>query len=222
MFESRIRPLNIPQMEHSRLAGRLAAHWGNADFARPPIPFEGFVRGVTLHDWAYGPLDDAPLLRMDDERWLTVQQRGLAHTFGDTTTDLIVKLHYQRLLGWNGSHEARGLAARYDLAIEALAAEHPTPLPIFQQIDTLTQLCDMVAFDFSFEEPTERTLRVHAAFGEGADPIEVRYRLAEGGRVTVEPWPFDAPQLRGFILGYRRAGYPDDLDPVVVPYTISP
>jgi hypothetical protein len=51
MFKSKVRPIAIPQYEHGRLTGTLAAMWGNDDIDRPVIDFASFVRGVALHDW---------------------------------------------------------------------------------------------------------------------------------------------------------------------------
>jgi hypothetical protein len=61
MFTSKQRPIVIPQWEHQKLAGTLALLWGNAEFERPPVPFESFLTGVGLHDRAYGPFDNLPI-----------------------------------------------------------------------------------------------------------------------------------------------------------------
>ena len=55
MFKSKQRAIVITQHEHGRLAGMLAANWGNARFAKPSINFDSFVKGVTFHDRGYGP-----------------------------------------------------------------------------------------------------------------------------------------------------------------------
>ena len=47
-----------PEAEHQRLAGVVAAAWGNDEVKRPPLPFESWVRGVAVHDRAYGELDE--------------------------------------------------------------------------------------------------------------------------------------------------------------------
>ena len=57
MFRSSRRDVVFPQAEHARLAGAIALAWGNERFARPALPFDAFVRGVTLHDRGYGQLD---------------------------------------------------------------------------------------------------------------------------------------------------------------------
>ena len=68
MFRSRRRAVIFPQAEHMRLAGALAAHWGNGRFPRPPLDFLSFTLGVALHYRGYGLFDDDPLGAMSDER----------------------------------------------------------------------------------------------------------------------------------------------------------
>ena len=58
MFQSKIHPLVVPQHEHSRMAGTLAALWGNTSFDGPPILLDSFVKGVTFHDRGYGTFDN--------------------------------------------------------------------------------------------------------------------------------------------------------------------
>jgi hypothetical protein len=41
----------VPQTDHSKLVGQLAAHWGNSDFAEP-APFASVVRAATSHSAA--------------------------------------------------------------------------------------------------------------------------------------------------------------------------
>jgi hypothetical protein len=45
--ESRL--LLVSQVDHSHVAGLLAAHWGNDDFA-PPTPFVSMVLAAQEHD----------------------------------------------------------------------------------------------------------------------------------------------------------------------------
>jgi hypothetical protein len=44
--------------------------------------------------------------------------------------------------------------------------------------------------------------------------------LAAGGEIRLDPWPLAVPELRGFILGYDLIGYPDNPQPLLLPYTI--
>lgn len=55
MFKSKVRPVDVPNYEHSRLAGIFASYWGNQDFDKPVLDNAAFVEGVALHDWHYSP-----------------------------------------------------------------------------------------------------------------------------------------------------------------------
>jgi hypothetical protein len=51
----------VEHPEHARLAGRFAAHWGNADFA-PPEPRADVLTAVARHDDAWATRDALPFL----------------------------------------------------------------------------------------------------------------------------------------------------------------
>jgi hypothetical protein len=51
----------VEQPEHARLAGRFAAHWGNAEFA-PPEPRADILVAVARHDDAWASRDGVPFL----------------------------------------------------------------------------------------------------------------------------------------------------------------
>lgn len=53
--------LLIPQHEHAQLAGRLARHFGNREFAGP-APAEATLAAVALHDCGWPAFDEAPSL----------------------------------------------------------------------------------------------------------------------------------------------------------------
>ena len=75
--------------------------------------------------------------------------------------------------------------------------------------DAITNVCDVISFEFCFETKSEREVRGH------------RLALDGLGDVTVDPWPFRVPQLVGLVTGYEREGYPERLVPVVAPFEIS-
>lgn len=184
------------------MAGALAAAWQRDAI---PLPFESWVRGVTLHDRGYGELDDDALFEIPDERWAgEIQTRGFRARSGDEITDLVVALHIRRLIGDDVEHPARAALAREiddalgDVSEEARAA------------DRATGLCDSVAFAFCFEEPASAT----------AGGIDLTYDGAE--RITLDPWPLAVPRLHGVVGGFAADGYPERLEPVVSLYTVQP
>jgi hypothetical protein len=98
MFRSTERPVVYSQAEHARLAAVIAQAWGNAEYSRPPLPLDSFVRGVLLHDRGYGELDNDPIGEVGNERWLEIMRRGFAAEDGDPVVDLVAMLHIRRLV----------------------------------------------------------------------------------------------------------------------------
>jgi len=49
----------------------------------------------------------------------------------------------------------------------------------------------------------------------------VRYKI-NGSAIQIAPWLFAVPTYSTFLVGYQRAGYPQNLQPVIVPIQISP
>src|SRR5580658_3757490 len=51
----------VEHREHARLAGRMAEHWGNGEFA-PPEPRADILEAVARHDDAWAARDETPFL----------------------------------------------------------------------------------------------------------------------------------------------------------------
>jgi len=144
LFRSKRREVVYPQAEHARMAGAIAAAFRPEDV---PLPFESWVRGVTLHDRGYGELDDDPIGGTTQERWCEIETRGFRARSGDDIADLVVALHIRRLLGDDLEHPARAALAReIDEALGEVSAEA-------RAADRLTEICDTAAFTFCFDEP---------------------------------------------------------------------
>jgi hypothetical protein len=195
LFRSTRRDVVYPQAEHARLAGAVAAAFRPEDV---PLPFESWVRGVTLHDRGYGELDDDPIGETSQERWAgEIQTAGFRANSGDAVADLVVALHIRRLIGDDVEHPARAALAReIDEALGAVSTEA-------RAADRLTELCDSVAFAFCFEK---------AASGNVA---ETAFEYDGGSRIALHPWPLAVPSLRGVVQGFASDGYPERLEPVV-------
>ena len=200
MFRSTRRPVVYPQAEHARLAGAIAAAW------RPeaiPLPFDSFVRGVTLHDRGYGELDADELGSISPERWVEIEARGFRERSGDDVTDLVVALHIRRLIGDDEQPARAALAREIDEHLGEVSPEA-------RAADAVTELCDRLAFAFCFEEETSATI--------GA--LECTY---DGGeRIALHPWPLAVSGLRGVVAGFEADGYPELLKPVVSLFAVDP
>lgn len=221
MFKSKVRDLIVPQSEHARLAATLAFFWGNRDFDRPPVPFETFLKAVTLHDRGYGFFDTQTIGEMSDEVWVRVERRGLEGQDGDLLCDTLIQLHIKRLAGY-----LKGpLGKLFRDEIEKLSAKNLGTLKLdtdkAERVDRIMALCDSVAFDFSFEEPVHSSCFVYPN-NRSAGEIEIQYQIHPGGEIQVSPWPFNCDRFSGFLIGYKPAGYPSQPDPVFVPYQVVP
>jgi len=48
---------------------------------------------------------------------------------------------------------------------------------------------------------------------------DITYRLHEG-KIELDTWPFSVQKINGYILGYQQAGYPEELQPVMLNFEI--
>jgi hypothetical protein len=174
------------------------------------LPFESFVRGVTLHDRGYGELDDDRIGGTADERWVEIQRRGFAARSSDAVIELVVALHIRRLVG-NDGHPARVAFAReLDGALPGLLAAAGLGPEEARAADAVTDLCDRVSFVFCSGEP--------AAGAAGGIAFDY-----DGDATTVlDPWPLAVPRLAGVVGGFAADGYPERLEPVVRLFRVEP
>ncbi len=222
MFQSKIRDIVIPQYEHARLAGLLAALWGNDDFDRPAIESDSFVTGVTFHDRGYGPIDNNPIGSGPTEQWLAIQQRGIEIRYADPAADTLALMHVRRLLAGEDTPERLILGEKADARIAERMAESPYSAAQFRWADRLTWFCDMASFDFCFEEPNERRRMVYSRLDDFDSGVEIDLRLEAGGIIRMAPWPLSVPKVDSFIVGYEALGYPERLEPVPVYVQVLP
>jgi hypothetical protein len=220
MFRSKARPIVIPQYEHGRLAGTIAQHWGNDQFDRPSLNFASFVQGVALHDWHYGFGDNSPIIEAAEAEWLAMTQRGLEMRLPDRIADIVAKLHLRRLLSYDNSPQRRAMMAQIDGYVQARLPQSGHTRAEFDWADKITHLCDNVAFHFSFEVETEQVSWVCARVLDWQETA-ITYHIGASGHILMEPWPFNAPPIAGILLGYQAEGYPDELNPVVIPFRLD-
>lgn len=135
----------VPHQEHARLAGRFAAHWGNALFPKPaaPVALPHVLTAVARHDDAWAERDASP--------FLTREGRPSAFT--------------RELVGAYSAFEEIDLADY--LAVRGAATEAVAKTDLFAAIlvsmhthNLLTEQADLATI-----KPADRPL--HAAFVEG-------------------------------------------------------
>jgi len=214
MFISKERAVVVPQSEHQSLAGVLAFHWGNDEFSLPDINIEAFKRGVAMHDQVFGLMDTKALGAITEAERAVQVDEWLNIDYEDPETALVVLLHVRRLMN---TLERRPLYAKLDRRISEIVQEQGLNLSEYEAADTITDLCDLIAFDFSFESPTEQTRNVYKNKNENTD---ITYKLS-AGEILLSDWPFNIDSITGNITGYEQKGYPGELVPVELEFTIK-
>lgn len=219
MFKSKKRPIVVTQAEHGRLSGAIANLWGNDNFDRPAMDFDSFVLGVTYHDRGYGFIDNTPIGEADMDDWKAIQKRGIVEGFDDDpVANLAALFHIRRLLTWLDETELIELA---DLHIKQSLIKTDVPRGSFEWADRITRLCDNISFDFSFEAMIQKPIDIYPRVNSD-DEITIYHRLGDNGEIYVKPWVFSVDQYSGFITGYKIDRFPDDLEPVYMPFTLLP
>ena len=104
-------------------------------------------------------------------------------------------------------------------AAEQHARQHGLDPALYARVDRITNLCDLIAFDFCFEAPAEGAVAVFPR-NAGDEQVRVRYRIARGA-IEVDPWPFAVESHAGYLVGYQLDGYPNSLEPVVVEFALT-
>ena len=221
MFRSSRRAVVYPQAEHARLSAAIALAWGNEAFERPPVPFDAFVRGVALHDRGYGQLDNDGISEVEPERWLAIQRAGFEPRGAEPLVDLLVALHVRRLVAKPRSALELDALREMDAALPALHSSAGVSEADAARADRITDLCDRIAFDFCFEVAASGSVEV-APRADAEIRAPVAYAVDGLGRITLTPWPLAVPRATGLIFAYASEGYPDVLEPVVVPFEIAP
>ncbi|MGE5608375.1 MAG: DUF3891 family protein [Bacillota bacterium] len=103
----------IPQNEHARLSGQLAAHYGNAQFEKPE-PAAETVRAASIHDGGWPIHDERPTLNKEQypldvfesplELAVRVWRESVDRAAGESDyTQLLVSLHVLGLSGYAAS-----------------------------------------------------------------------------------------------------------------------
>ena len=196
----------VPQAEHARLSGAIAAVWAR----QQPLPFESLVRGVTLHDRGYGELDNDEIGAVEPERWVEIQRRGFDERSGDAVVDLVVALHIRRLIGDDEQPARAEFAREIDAALPELRAAADVDDEEAHTADGVTEVCDRLSFVFCSGEV------------ESGDVRGIRYRYDGAETITLDPWPLSVPPLAGVVGAFAAEGYPARLVPVGRRFRVEP
>jgi hypothetical protein len=219
MFKSKRRPIVTPQSEHLKLVGTLAMLWGNDAFDLPPIERESMILGMGTHDRGYGYLDNHPIGGMNESEWFPIAHRTFYMSCSDVVADTIVKYHFRRLASYDDSPGRKALTAEFSKAIDEHLKEHDLSKELFERIDRITNLCDSLSFSFCFDVPASGEISIFPRNGEDTE-VTVKYHV-EDGLISADPWPFLVDSYEGYLVAYQADGYPERLDPVILPFALK-
>lgn len=219
MFRSKQRQIITPQSEHLKLVGTLAMLWGNDQFDHPPIERFSMIAGMGLHDRGYGYLDNSPIGGMTTEEWVPIARRGFTMPCSDAVADAIVKYHIRRLASKDPSEIRKALTTEFSQAIDEHFNQHNLSKKLFDRMDRITDLLDRLSFEFCFDVPASGSISIFPRNGEDIE-INVQYHV-EDGEISVTPWPFSVDYYKGYLIAYKSDGYPERLDPFILPYRLE-
>jgi hypothetical protein len=219
MFKSKRRPIVTPQSEHLKLVGTLAMLWGNDGFDSPPIERTSMISGMGTHDRGYGYLDNNPIGGMNDSEWFPIARRTFYMPCSDVVADTIVKYHFRRLASHDDSPERKALTTEFSEALDAQLKKYNLSKNLFERIDRITDLCDSLSFSFCFDVLASGEISIFPRNGEERE-VTVKYHV-EDGVISASPWPFSVDRYEGYLVAYKSEGYPEQLDPVILPYTLK-
>jgi hypothetical protein len=164
------------------------------------------VAGVLWHDRGYPALDTDGIGEMEPKRWRAVMRAGFEPETADPVVDHIARMHIHRLT----QGAAPDVAAELEPALAGSLVRSGLTADEASAADAVTELYDMVAFDFCLEEPATGSVS------------GVAYEVDGEGGITLDPWPLALAELDGFIVAFLAEGYPDRPAPVIVPFSARP
>jgi len=220
----------LTQTDHSRLAGFLASHWGNATFA-PLRPYESVTRAATFHDFGWLRYETRPEVdpktgepytfinlpfnpqQLDAYQWCVDWLGGV-----DRYSALLVGMHRVGL--WKSRYETITYPAWRYAGInlpaeinEFIARSEPVQEQERAAIggDTiwtnyrLLQVWDLLGLYFTVGEPYEHAVEpVPTAYdGDMRSGVRMEMHPLGDNRVAFEPYPFDVRPLT-LHIPYRR------------------
>lgn len=111
------------------------------------------------------------------------------------------------------------MANEFSQVIDEQLLSHHLSKKVFDRMDRITELTDNISFAFCFAVPASGEVAVFPSNGEDSE-VSVHYNI-EDGLIHVEPWPFSVDLYMGYIFAYPLDGYPEQLDPFILPYRLE-
>lgn len=220
----------IAQTEHSHFVGELAAHWGNADFARPE-PYDSVVRAAVFHDYGWLRYETGPLINPSTGRPYQFLELPFSQeqtdsyqwcidwlTSIDPYSGLIVSMHrtglwqnrYGTMTYPAGKYDLKGLRPEIQELIDRNQArqEQARQELADEKIWTnyrLLQVWDLLGLYFCCQKPCDDYIEpVPLSYaGDGSPGVRMTMQPVGEGCVRFDPYPFDERPLRVEIVCRR-------------------
>jgi hypothetical protein len=216
------------QTDHSRLAGQLAAHWGNSNFATPD-PYNSMVRAATFHDYGWLRYETGPLINPENGEPFSFLQVPLGSsqlasyqwsldwmTSIDSYAGLIINMHRTGL--WQRRYETIGHPDGYaptemspgvrEFVSRNEAWQELTRTAWDQrQLDVnyrLMQIWDLLALYFCDDPHEEYVEPVPTSYGKEGG-VRMMIKPAGPSRIAFEPYPFDIRPFSVQLVSRRLA-----------------
>jgi hypothetical protein len=227
----------IPQTDHSRLVGQLAAHWGNDRFATP-APYESVVRAATFHDFGHLTYETNPLINaesgetylfrdipfeprtLDSYQWCVDWLAGV-----DPYSGLLVSMHrtglwqarYGTISEPAGRMNAKGQRPEIQEFITRNEGWQAQQRALLEENGVATnyhwlQVWDLLGLYFCCQEPCDDAIAPVPVGYEGGESVRLTMTPAGDRQVRFDPYPFDVRPL-GIQINCLRlpaTTYPDE------------
>ena len=218
----------IAQTDHAKVSGICAAHWGNEMFSRPQ-PYEAVVRAAMFHDSGWYDYEASPSIAPDTGKPFNFIQvpwgKPQRHAFEwaiewmtriDPYSGLLLSKHRtglqrgrydkvahpkffntQNLPEDNENFLARNEDAQAVQLRNYDKSEFWTNYQLLQAFDLISLfLCNKDVID-DYIEP------VPTSYGERTAPVRLTLKSIGQNRVEIDPFPFDANELRVQLIRRR-------------------
>jgi hypothetical protein len=215
----------ITQNDHAKLAGLFAAHWGNAQFARPE-PFTSAVRAAQYHDTGWFRYETDPRFDPATGTTPTYQQvpndaaQLAAYQWAvdmladvDAYTGILVSKHRTGL--WQSRYNVMtspppGPPRTHNPAVQEFISRNEawqrsaTASFDAQQLATnynLLQVWDLMSlYICSNEQLKDCTIAPVPTAYSGGEAVAIKLVPSSNTRISAAPYPFDTPSLEASVV----------------------
>ena len=226
----------IGQTDHAKLSGQCAAHWGNADFARPQ-PYEAVVRAAMFHDSGWYDYEASPLIAEQTGKpfnfmqvpWGKPQRRAFEWAIDwmtriDPYSGLLVSKHrtgLQRARYGKVEHpkffNAQNLPEDNEDFLARNEAAQATQLAHYDEGEfwtnyQLLQAFDLISLLLCNKDAVDDYIEpVPTSYDGRSAAVRLTLKTVAANTIELDPFPLDRPSLRVQLIRRRldRATFPD-------------